>query len=87
MQSPIPPPLPIGKMPDYMKNAPSEMTGEMDLPESLADSKTSYQFIVGSLSRAFDMQSSQASKLMSDNNKGLYKLCVQGNVGNDYSKV
>jgi ATP-dependent Clp protease adapter protein ClpS len=70
-----------------MKNAPSDLTGEMDLPESLADSKTSYQFIVASLSKAFEMQSSQASKLMSDNNKGLFKLCVQGNVNNDYTKV
>jgi hypothetical protein len=50
--------------------------GEIELPESLADSKTSYQFIVASLANAFDMRSGPASKLMSDNNKGLFKLCV-----------
>jgi hypothetical protein len=87
MQEPIPPPLPIGKIPPYMNKKGDGYVQDIDLPESLNESKTSYQFIIASLCMAFDLRSSQASKLTQDNNKTLYKLCVQGAVNGDYSKI
>ena len=43
--------------------------------------------MVGALATAFEMLPSQATKLMTGNNKDLYKLCVAGHTGSDYSKI
>jgi len=43
--------------------------------------------MVASLAFAFEVQSSQAAKMMTNNNKSLFTLCINGNTGNDYSRV
>lgn len=65
----------------------AEPANEIELPDSLGECRSSYQFMVASMAAAFEIQSSQAAKMMTGNNKSLLTICINGNTGADYSRV
>jgi hypothetical protein len=58
---------------------------EDGFPQTLSQCKTSVQFILISLSLAFEMKPKQAASLLANNQSILTHLCIKGGKGSDYS--
>lgn len=57
------------------------------MPSTLAACRTSVQFILMSLSIAYELKPKQAATLLTNNHKFLTHLCIKGGKGSDYEKV
>ena len=60
---------------------------ELELMETLEDTRSSAQFILKSLMIAFEMKMKQAAALLQDNQKYLFHICVKGMKGNNFTRV